>query len=122
MKICPNCSKPFEEIAGRLFCQDHGWHALNPDGEIIPADAPTAEQVAAWEAAQKAAETQPAPAEDPEPEIVDPSPMSAAPTAPVLSEKAVYVAVIVAALVLAILAARRLYMQRKRRAVINGTV
>lgn len=52
MKLCPNCETPFEEIAGRLHCPDHGWHALNEAGEIIPAAEPTQQEIEAWQAAQ----------------------------------------------------------------------
>lgn len=70
MKLCPNCKIPFEEKAGLLFCKDHGWHGLNDHGEIIPADEPTAEQLSAWEQAQKESEQGDA-ADQVQPEIVD---------------------------------------------------
>lgn len=37
---CPNCQKKFEERGGLLFCESCGWHSLNAQGEIVPADAP----------------------------------------------------------------------------------
>lgn len=49
MKTCPNCQKPFEEIAGRLHCPEHGFHALNESGEIVPAEEPSAEELADWQ-------------------------------------------------------------------------
>lgn len=62
MKLCPNCNEVFEEKAGFLFCKVHGWHTTNEAGEIIPADEPTAEQIAAYEMQQ-----QQQPAQDQEP-------------------------------------------------------
>jgi hypothetical protein len=58
MKLCPNCKNPFEEIAGRLHCPEHGWHGLNGLAEIIPASEPTPEEMAVFESKQKAAAEQ----------------------------------------------------------------
>jgi uncharacterized Zn finger protein (UPF0148 family) len=60
MKLCPNCTTPFEEKAGRLFCPDHGWHKLNDSGEIIPADPPTSAELAEYEKNQSRPENTPA--------------------------------------------------------------
>ena len=57
---CPHCEKKFDQICGKLFCPDHGWHELDQDGGIIPAEKPSESELKAAAKPVEVSEPQPA--------------------------------------------------------------
>lgn len=120
MKICPNCSMPFTGKYGLLYCEQHGYHAVNDAGEIIPATIPTDEQISAYEAQQeKAAEIEDIKTEletAAVPETIEPVKEGSL-SRLVINDKIVYTAAIIISISVITLALYGMYRKSKRAAL-----
>jgi len=111
MKLCPHCKEPFVQKCDKLFCESHGWHGLNPAGEIIPAEAPSADELRIWELQQ---------AKEKEPEQVIAQPIKTEPAAQIThsltySNQAALVLLIVAGITAAVLLGVAYYKRHRQK-------